>query len=160
MSGAHLSFIWYSYLYFVRGLLITVRRLIVTDTNVCVALSRQVCHSMTSLSSLKTANRFTFFSLFQQKFPIQTHPIRNLTTFKHLPTHMCPPLVTLWLNPPASATSLIHNWPLQVILTYEQICWVLSTIIMIPPYPSNIHKLQYLLQPISIPPWCILLIGL
>ena len=65
MSGAHFSFIWYSRLYLVRGLVITVRRLIITDTNICVTLSLQVCHSMTSLSSLKTSNRFTFFSLFQ-----------------------------------------------------------------------------------------------
>ena len=94
------------------------------------------------------------------KLPIQTHLIRNLTTFKHLSMHMCLHLVVLWLNPPASATSLKHNWPLEVILTYEQICWMLSTIIMIPPYPFNLQKLQYLLPPGSMPPWYILLIGL
>ena len=51
------------------------------------------------------------------KWPIQTHPIQNLTAFKHLPMHMCLHLVTMWLNPLASAIPLIHNWPLQVILT-------------------------------------------
>ena len=66
MSGAHLSYILYPRLFLVRGLVITVRRLIITDTNVCVTLSRQVCHSMTSSSSLKISNCFTFFSLFQQ----------------------------------------------------------------------------------------------
>ena len=65
MSGAHLSFIWYSSMYLVQGLVITLWRLIVMDTNVCVTLSRQVCHSMTSLPSLKTSNQFTIFSLFQ-----------------------------------------------------------------------------------------------
>ena len=51
---------------FFTGLVIAVWRLIVTDTNVCVTLSHQVCHLMTSSSSLKTSNWFTFFSLFQQ----------------------------------------------------------------------------------------------
>ena len=85
------------------------------------------------------------------KWPIQTHPIRNLTTSKHLPTHMCFHLVMLWRNPPASATPLIENWPIQVILTYNHICWVLSTIIMILPYPSNLKKLQHLLSTCSSP---------
>ena len=43
----------------------TVLRLVITDTNVCVRFSHQVFHSMTSSSSLKTLNRFTLFSLFQ-----------------------------------------------------------------------------------------------
>ena len=38
----------------------------VTDTNICITLSRQLYHSMTSSSFLKTSNRFTLFSLFQQ----------------------------------------------------------------------------------------------
>ena len=71
MSGAHLSFIWYTRLYLVWGLVITVRRLIVTGKNVCVTLSRQVCHSMTSLSSLKTSDWFTLFLIFQQAGPLQ-----------------------------------------------------------------------------------------
>ena len=37
----------------------------ITATNVCVTLSHQVCHLMTPLSSLKTSNWFTLFSLFQ-----------------------------------------------------------------------------------------------
>ena len=65
MSCAHLIFILYSRLYLVRGLVITVRQLIVTDTNVCVTLSRQVFHSMTSSLFLKTSKRFTLFPLFQ-----------------------------------------------------------------------------------------------
>ena len=65
MSGAQLSFILYSRLYLVRGLLITVLLLVITSPNVCFALSHQLCHSMTSSSSLKTSNWFTLFSLFQ-----------------------------------------------------------------------------------------------
>ena len=98
--------------------------------------------------------------LITSKWSIQTHPMLNLTAFKNLSTHVCLHLVTLWLNPPYSATLLIHNWLLQVILTYGQICWVLSTIIMIPPNPYNLQILQYVLSPTSTPPWCILLIRL
>ena len=35
-------------------------------TNICVTLSRQVCHSVMSSLSLKTSNWFTYFSHFQQ----------------------------------------------------------------------------------------------
>ena len=66
MSGAHLSFLLFSRLYFVRGLVKMVWRLMIKDINVCVTLFRQVCHSMTSSPSLKTSNRFAFFSLFKQ----------------------------------------------------------------------------------------------
>ena len=68
MSGSRLSFIWYSRLYLVQGLVITVWRLVVTTTNVCVTLSHQVCHLMTSWPSLKTSNRFILFLIFQQRW--------------------------------------------------------------------------------------------
>ena len=67
MSGAYLSLILYSRLYLVQGLVITVRRLVIMATNVCVTLSCQVYHSMMSSSSLKTSNPFALFSLFQQR---------------------------------------------------------------------------------------------
>ena len=66
MSVAHLSFILYSRIYLVGELVTTVRRLIVTDTNIYVMLSCKVCHSMALSSSLKTLNQFKLFSLFQQ----------------------------------------------------------------------------------------------
>ena len=85
MSGAHLSYIWYSRLYLVRVLLITVWLLIVTDTNVCVTLYCQVCHLMTSSSSLKTSNWFTLFSLFQHTPSCSgcgdTNPLHSCLTF-------------------------------------------------------------------------------
>ena len=72
MSSAHLSFILYPRLILVLGPVITVRRLMITDRNVWVTSSRQVCHSMTSSSSLKTSNWFTFFSFSQRSQPAST----------------------------------------------------------------------------------------
>ena len=87
MSGAHLSFILYSSLYLVRGSVITVRRLMITDTNVCVTLSRQVCHLMTSSSPLKTSNRFYILITFPTSSSVSRRgwrPVRSHRASHHL----------------------------------------------------------------------------
>ena len=81
----------------------------ITDTNVCVTLSRQVCHSMTSSSSLKTSNRFTFFSLFQQLFAFY-----HIRLTRDMRTSHALPLAAALVLALSSKPSITHGFTAKV----------------------------------------------